>query len=110
MPASRARATAAARSETPSLTKMAETLFLMVFSVRPRRAAIAPLAAPAAISSRISRSRAVSWPNGRAAPAWPASAKYPAIRSATSRPKMAWPLATATTARRISAGCAPLST
>ncbi len=52
MPASRARATAAARSETPSLTKMAETLFLMVFSVRPRRAAIAPFPAPAAISSR----------------------------------------------------------
>ena len=68
-PPSRARMIAAARSATSSLAKMVVRLLLTVLGERCSSRRSPAVRRPAASSSRISRSRAVSSGNGSAAPA-----------------------------------------
>lgn len=62
-----ARAIAAAREFTPSLTRMAETLFRTALSLSTRRAATCAFVSPVAIRSSTSCSRAESCGKGEPA-------------------------------------------
>src|SRR5262249_51841200 len=59
-PWSRANTIASARDQMPSLSKMRDRWLRTVFSLRPRRSAMAALPRPSVTSVRMPRSRAVS--------------------------------------------------
>ncbi len=67
-PAFRARMMASARSATCNFPKIFETWFRTVLGLSTRRSAMAVFVYPCAISSRISRSRALS--SGKVAAGW----------------------------------------
>src|SRR3954471_5971912 len=108
MPASRARATASARSATCSLPKTFETWFRTVLSLTTSRRAIAAFVSPRATRSRISRSRSVSSGKGVAVPA-PPRANQARTREASVALNTTSPFATVSRARAISCRSAPFS-